>query len=703
VTGTDYNNQRDIDLLFVNYGAPVQLFSNQRDGSFREVAARVGLEFNGRALSLGAGDLNKDNFIDYYFPSSTDGDQLYLSNGRGGFTRAKLDQSARSLASQMADFDLDGVLDVITLTKDGVRLQRGLGESLAAPADPGLPIRLRATRGFGLGDLNGDGGNELIALSESNIQTVLRPTGSAGNFARLLVSGKTSNRSAIGTKVELRSGSLRQKLEIYAASPSPAATGATFGLGFRTKVDAVQLFWPAGILQSELAVTRSTSSQPLNQIDELDRKGTSCPILYAWNGEEYGFVTDFLGGSAFGALVAPGKYNTPDTDEYVRLTERQLREKNGILSLRLNNQLEEVIYFDAVKLLAIDHPDAVEVYPNERLMPGPPYPEFKLYSARGARPPVAARDDRGNDIRPLITTIDRRYPDDFAKLPFKGYAREHSIELDLGDIRNAGKVLLLLTAWIDYADSTSNFAAAQAGEKLITPYVQVRNRAGAWQTVIPQMGFPAGLPKTMTVDLTGKFLSSDSSVRIVTGMRIYWDQILVDTSVAEPGLRTTPLTALAADLHWRGFPREYSPDGRMPRLYDYRIIDAISPWKSHLGNYTRYGDVRELLTAPDDRYVVTRNGDELQVDFDARQLPTLKTGWRRTWLLYTDGFGKDMDIHSARPETIGELPFHKMKGYPYSGRESYPMTKKNLDYLERYNTRVRRTDAPDRNGSAMGN
>ena len=712
VTGTDYNNQRDIDLLFVNYGAPVQLFSNQRDGSFREVAARVGLAFNGRALSLGAGDLNKDNFIDYYFPSAMDGDQLYLSDGRGGFTRASLDQAARSHSAQMVDFDLDGVLDVIALTAGGVRLERGLGGSLAPPVDPGQPVRLRASRGFGLGDLNGDGGDELIALSNENILTVLRPGGFGRNFARLTVSGKTSNRSAIGTKVELRSGSLRQKLEIYAASPSPAATGhvgpagtvgTIFGLGFRTKVDAVQLFWPAGILQSELAVAPSTSSQPISQIDELDRKGTSCPILYAWNGEEYEFVTDFLGGSAIGALVAPGKYNRPDTDEYVRLTSQQLREKDGRLSLRLNNQLEEVIYFDAVKLLAIDHPDAVEVYPNERLLPGPPYPEFKLYSTRGARPPVTARDDQGRDILPLINTIDRRYPEDFARLPFKGYAREHAIELDLGDIRNAGKVLLLLTAWIDYADSTSNFAAAQAGERLITPYVQVRNRAGAWQTVIPQMGFPAGLPKTMTVDLTGKFLSSDSSVRIVTGMRIYWDQILVDTSVAEPGLRTTPLTALAADLHWRGFPREYTPDGRMPRLYDYQVIDPISPWKSHLGNYTRYGDVRELLTAPDDRYVVTRNGDELQVDFDARQLPPLRTGWRRTWLLYTDGFGKDMDIHSARPETIGELPFHKMKEYPYAGRESYPMTKKNLDYLEKYNTRVRRTDAPDRNRFAMGN
>jgi len=696
IIGTDYNNQRDIDLLFVNYGAPVQLFSNQRDGSFREEARRAGLNFSGRAFGVAAGDLNKDNFIDLYFPAREDGDQLYLSNGRGGFTLSQPSGTGRSTAALMADYDLDGLLDVITLGGEGLRLRRGLGRQLAAGVDPGLPIRPRPGRTFGLGDLNGDGGVELICQTEESQQVVLQSAGFGPHFANLLVSGRTSNRSALGAKVELRSGSLRQKLEIYAASPAPAAAGAIFGLGPRTKVDAVQIFWPAGILQSELSVAVASPEQRENPIEELDRKGTSCPILYAWNGSEYRFVTDFLGGSAFGALVAPGRYNTPDTDEYIRLTDQQLREKDGRLSLRLNNQLEEVIFFDAVKLLAVDHPAEVEVYPNERLLPGPPFPEFKLYTSRNARPPVSARDDRGNDILPLISAIDRRYPEEFEKLPFKGYAREHAIELDLGNLRQASKVLLLLNAWIDYADSTSNFAAAQAGERLITPYLQVRNGRGEWQTVIPQMGFPAGLPKTMTVDLTGKFLSDDWRVRIVTGMRIYWDQILVDTSASQPGLRTTTLAASAAELRWRGFPREYSPDGGRPRIYDYRIIDQQAPWKTHLGNYTRYGDVRELLGSPDDRYVITRNGDELQVDFEARQLPPLKPGWRRTWLLYADGFGKDMDIHSAAPETIGALPYHGMKSVPGrpapdSGNPNwpgYPLTKRNLDYLEKYNTRT---------------
>ena len=689
VVPTDFNNQRDIDFFVVNYGSPAQLFSNQRDGSFKEIASPVGINFSGKALGVGAGDLNKDNFIDLYLPDADGNNALFLSDGRGSFTPSPRRQVAPSFSAQIADYDNDGLLDVVTQTAGGVMLQRGLGDKLAE-ATPNSQLPTSNSRSFALGDINNDGGVDLLGFGSDGLIVALKSEGFGKNFARFQLAGKTSNRSAAGTKAELRSGSLRQKLEVYAASPAVASAGMTFGLGYRTAVDSMSLFWPAGIMQSEVGVKPGE-----NQIDELDRKGTSCPLLYAWNGSEYSFVTDFLGGSAIGYLLAPGVYNYPDTNEYIRVTGDQLKEKDGRLSLRMNNQLEEVIFFDEAKLLAVDHPADTEIYPNERLMPARPYPSFKLFSVKAPRSPVAATDDKGNDILPLIKDIDRRSPEDFEKLRFKGYAREHAIELDLGSLQNrdsngaaVSQVLLLLTACIDYADSTSNLAAAQAGEKLVPPYLQVKNAAGQWQTVIPQMGFPAGLPKTMTVDLTGKFLCADSRVRIVTSMRIYWDQILVDVSGGDAPTKITRLDPVAADLRWRGFPREYSPDGRKPLIYDYNSVEPFAPWKAHLGNYTRFGDVRELLTAADDMYVVTRNGDEIQLDFDARRLPTLPTGWKRTYLVFADGFGKDMDINSARPETIGELPYHRMKSYPYAPGDAYPNNKRHQDYLERYNTRT---------------
>jgi len=703
VVCTDFDNHRDIDFFVVNYGTPAQLFSNQRDGTFKEVAAQVGINYAGRSFSVAAGDLNKDGFTDFYLTEVSsvaaqrpDGTlsislpTLFLSDGRGGFSRQPggpiNGRVPTGPVALIADYDNDGLLDILSLSFGSVLAFRNTGDYRHLPMSNLLPpgMRILETRALAVGDIDGDGAVDLVTVGEGGSLVALRNEGASKNYVRLALEGKTSNRSGVGVKAELRSGSLSQKLETYASSPAPAAAGLTFGLGSRDTVDTLRLLWPAGVLQSELSVKPGACTT----LTELDRKGTSCPLLYAWDGREYSFVTDFLGGSAIGYLEAPGEWNYPDTDEYVRVTGDQLKERDGRYSVRLNNQLEEVIYFDAVKLLAVDHPAETDIYPNERLMPGPPYPDFKIYSVKAPRPPVSAADDRGQDILPLISELDRRYPEGFEKLPFKGYAREHAITLNLGDLRRAKRVLLLLTAWIDYADSTSNLAAAQAGAKLIPPYVQVKNASGQWQTVIPQMGFPAGLPKTMTVDLTGKFLCDDASVRIVTSMRIYWDQILVDTSGGEFPTRITTREPLRADLRWRGFPREYSPDGRMPLIYDYRTIEPSAPWKAHLGNYTRYGDVRELLLRPDDMYVITRNGDEIQVDFDARALPPLPAGWKRDFLLYADGFGKDMDVHSARPETIGELPFHGMKSYPYSPSDHYPHDQRHQEYLERYNTRT---------------
>src|SRR5262245_45875640 len=687
VVATDYNNQRDIDFLVVNYGSPVQLFSNQRDGSFKEVAAQAGIKESGKTLGVGAGDLNKDGFTDFYFLDYTGLPIWYMSDGRGSFVSSQGKFGGRrpdGILAQAADYDNDGLLDIIELNREGLRVRRNIG--FPAHFDAVFPVSesIGDTRALATGDINGDGAVDLVIINGKGEVVALKNEGASKNFAAIALTGRTSNRGAVGTKAELRSGSLRQKLEVYASSPAPASSSLIFGLGYRTAVDSLQLLWPSGVLQSELSVKPSAT----NTFEELDRKGTSCPILYAWNGSRYDFVTDFLGGSAIGAREPGDTWSYPDSDEYIRVTGDQLKERDGVYSILMNNQLEEVIYFDAVRLLAVDHPADVEVYPNERLMPVSPYPEFKIYATRGARPPAKAFDDKGADILPLIKGVDRRYPEDFEKLKFKGYAKEHAITLDLGDVKNARRVLLILTAWIDYADSTSNMAAGQAGVGITPPYLQVKNARGEWQTVIPQMGFPAGLPKTMTVDLTGKFLCGDSQVRIVTSMRIYWDQILVDTFDGDAPARITKLDPLRADLRWRGFPREYSPDGRKPLIYDYSVIEPSAPWKAHLGNYTRFGDVRELLLALDDMYVITRNGDEMRIDFDARALPDLPKGWKRTFLVYAEGFGKDMDINSARPETIGELPFHGMKSYPYAPTDRYPMTKRRQDYLLRYNTRT---------------
>jgi len=94
------------------------------------------------------------------------------------------------------------------------------------------------------------------------------------------------------------------------------------------------------------------------------------------------------------------------------------------------------------------------------------------------------------------------------------------------------------------------------------------------------------------------------------------------------------------------------------------------------------------VTARDDMFVISKPGDELSLSFDATRLPPLPPGWTRTFLLYADGFSKEMDINSASPDQVGPLPFHGMSKYPYTWPEHYPLTPARRKYLETYNTRV---------------
>jgi tetratricopeptide (TPR) repeat protein len=759
---TDFDNRRDVDLLVASYEG-VALWRNMRDGTFRNVSGEVGMDSAELqdASSVAAGDINKDGFTDFYFGRGRQAGYFALSDGRGHFKLKRgpgeinvepLSPSARyNTSSQFMDYDNDGLLDLVTAVRTNksgdahmeLRIWRNTGDGWVDVSD-------RAARGvradfvqtnvasracvLAAADLDGDGDTDIIFGAPGGGLRVLRNEGgNRNNSVRVRLAGKVSNRDGVEAKVDVRAGSLQQRLETYSAFPAPAPADLVFGLGRRAYADAVRVLWPSGVLQAE------TQSAPRGgggaqggarvepgtlKVTELDRKPSSCPYLYTWNGERFEFITDFMGGGEMGDWEAPGVFDTPDPDEYVRIRGDQLKPRDGRYELRVTNELEEALFVDCLQLVAVSHPSDTEVYPNEGLG-NPTGPAFILYATRGAHTPRTAFDEHGHDVLSRIARLDRKYPDDFALLPIRGYAAEHTLTLDLGKGESGGRkaegskskdertsdaraaassstpssstsrALLLLTGWTDYAFSSDNVAASQQGLEMKPPALQVRDAAGKWQTVIENIGFPVGRPQTVTVDLTGKFLSASREVRIVTNMRIYWDQILFDDSGGNLPVRVERLEASQATLRARGFSAQMTPDGREPFAYDYARVSTSSPWKFFTGRYTRFGDVRELLRATDDMFVVSKPGDEIALSFDATALQPLPAGWTRTFLLYADGFSKEMDINSASPHELAPLPFHRMMRYPYSPPETYPDDEAHRAYVERYNTRVVNASLPD--------
>jgi hypothetical protein len=703
--GTDFNNDRAVDLLITGGETP-KLFENPREGKFRD---RVDLTSSMPSFTNGVAvlDFDHDDWMDYAFTQmGPPGITLWRNNHGKSFDRVQLPETnwVRAYGVAAFDYDNDGWVDLIAVgeTKEGkgeVRLFRNLGADgfKDVTADVGLDkIQLKAPRAIITGDFDNDGATDLLITQNHGPAVLLRNEGGNQNhWLRLSLKGLADNKSAIGTKVEVFAGGNRQKFEIAGSNGylGQNSTNIVIGLGDATEADIVRMLWPTGVLQDEINV----AGDQQQSITEMDRRGSSCPTLFVWNGERYELVADMLGAGVVGHWIGPGQRDIPRPVEYVKIDRNAIREKDGKLSFRFMEPLEEAVYLDQVRVLAVDHPAGLDVYPNEYFASNPPYPEFKVVVSKSedARPPAGAWDEHGHNVLPDL--LAHRYFGDFALTQFQGFAQPHSLTLDLGEAYGGGPLWLLLHGEVEYFSANSMYAASQAGVRAISPYVEAlvgneKGSEGKWVRVVDDMGFPAGGPRTMTADLTGKLPRGTQKIRITTNLQIYWDGILLSrtpqTSPDEAqSPRLTPVPLVRADLGFHGFPLkiEGSPPGNV--AYVYEQTSLTGPYTRPAGAYTRYGDVLPLLTSLDDRLVVFGSGDEVALDFDPSKLPALPKGWARDYFFVANGYEKDMDFYAYDFSDVDPLPFSTMPGYPYPSDKSFPLDDTHLNYILEYNTR----------------
>jgi tetratricopeptide (TPR) repeat protein len=703
----DWDQDGDLDIVGVTNAGKVELLNNNRHSNFIDISSAVGLsnpQYSGSAVAFG--DYNNDGSLDILLAGAADGKCFLLKNEGSNFVpdEKASEQLSNSLKGikvyhiAFIDYDNDGHKDIVMAgvnddhAQQGVRLFHNDGLKGFSDATSVLPASVMQAHQIAITDFNFDGDRDIFFSGPGGVQLARNDGGNYNNYVQVQLTGlafgsSKNNRLGIGGQVELKAGDLYQLKTIKGPLME-------FGVGQRTNIDALRIIWPNGVAQTIVDPMRKQRA-----LEEAQLKG-SCPFLFTWDGKQFVFLKDMLWRSALGMPVAiHGRdttyaYHQP-SKEYLLIPGDKLQPRNGLYTIKISEELWEAVYFDKAELMAVDHPDSVDAYVDERFV-APPYPGKKIYLVSDKHLPVTATDGEGNDVLPKLSKYDFQYVSNFSLGKFQGVAKEHDLILDLGKNAESDSLLLYMRGWIFPPDASINTELTQTDKyKLQAPSLQVINKKGEWQTVIPDIGYPMGRDKMDIVNLTDKFLTPhDRRVRIRTTMQIYWDHIFFTTGNVKAPVSTYDLKMVKANLDFRGYSASYSKGGPFgPQWFDYNNVTKGQKWRDLTGNYTRYGDVLPLLQKADDQYIICNGGDEVTMDFDATHLPALPKGWKRDFIIYSEGWVKDGDMNTAYGQTVTPLPFHNMPSYPYGGNVSYPTDKAHRDYQEKYNTRKVSTEA----------
>ena len=687
IVPVDWNRDIATDLLVVT-NKSVGLMQNVLHGRFRWRDLGTN-KAGGNTVTVG--EFNGDAAWDVMVGSDDGIGVSFLSQatieGTTWLAPKSVDVPARSL--HLLDYDNDTFLDAIVLGESVTVLRGGPGGTFQrADIVSESPTAISACD---VGDIDLDGDEDFVLAGTSGTWLVRNQGGNKNNWMRIALRPDPNpeqypanriNMHGIGCVLEMKSGSRYQAR--IADRPS-----IHFGLGSREQADVMRIIWTDGI--------------PHNMVDSPPAKRStsvlaphylvgSCPYIYTWDGSKFVFYSDCLWAAPLGLQQAEGVFAPTREWEYLKIDGGAMQARDGKHVLKITEELWEATYLDEVKLIAVDHPAGTEIYSNEKVGP-PNVTEFKVHGVKEARLPVAAKGSNGQDLLPLLKAKDKQYARAFGTRLKQGLTNEHFIELDLGKVNDPDNVTLFMVGWVFPTDTNINIGIGQTAEAPPKPpRIQVVNEDGEWVEAISSVGFPGGKTKTIAIDLSGAFKSEDYRIRMVTSMELYWDAAFFTDGRQQVEVKQTPLPLLSANLRYRGFSKRkyagsvFSTDGFGPEDYDYDDVSTKPTWLPMDGRFTKFGDVLPLLTDRDDLQVVFGAGDEVTLEFDARE-DELPEGWVRDYLLYNVGWDKDVKQNTVYGSTVEPLPYEGMKSYT-DPDSAFPQTPKHANFLKTWQTRT---------------
>jgi len=278
----DVDDDGWLDLAVANDSVPKYLYRNKHDGTFEDVSYISGFALNdeGReqaSMGIAVGDYNRDGKVDFYITNfSDDYNTLYRNDGEGNFSDVTVRAGIANITlpflgwgTGFLDYDNDGLLDIFAANGHvfpGVDKQdwgttwaqrpllfRNLDGTKFQEVPPatgsGLAVVITA-RGAAFGDIFNDGHIDVVINNMDSTPTLLRNVVKNSNHwvTLRLVGGPKSPRDAIGAKVFVTTGVIRQRGDVFSGGSYASSSDQRlhFGLGTATKVDKVEIHWPSG-------------------------------------------------------------------------------------------------------------------------------------------------------------------------------------------------------------------------------------------------------------------------------------------------------------------------------------------------------------------------------------------------------------------------------------------------------------------------